>query len=116
MPFVKGQSGHPGVTASPEVLAGIRHLKRLIGSDLRNITAEDLQSFYRDHNGKIVRTFFLEYLKLIFHAWVNDFVDPDAKPANKDITIRVEVVAPPGKPASRKDASQLVTSTIQVQG
>jgi hypothetical protein len=114
--FVKGQKSANPTGQSSEVLKAIRHLRRLIAGGLSNITVEDVQKFYRDKNGEIVKTWFLEFLKLAMHYWPDGFVDPDAKPADKAITIRVEVVAPSGKPDARKaDPGSLVTSTLQVR-
>jgi hypothetical protein len=115
--FVKGKSGNP-TGQSAEALAAIRKIRHLLGASLKNLTVADIEAIYRDKNGNIVKYGLLEYLKLVLHYWPDGFVDPDAKPADKAITIRVEVVAPPGKPGGRKGdpAAGLVMSTIKVDG
>jgi len=117
MAWKKGQSGNLSGQSS-EALSGIRHLRRLFAGSVRNVTIEDIESLYRDpKTGAIIRSWFVEYLKILTHYWPDGFVDPDAKPAGKDITIRVEVVAPAGKPAGRQTgpvSQQLVTSTLKV--
>ena len=116
--FIKGQKSANPSGQSAEVLGAIRHLRRLIAGGLRAITVEDMERFYKDKNGEIIKTWFLEFLKLATHYWPDGFVDPDAKPQDKAITIRVEVVAPPGKPSGRKGdpAAGLVMSEIKVEG
>ena len=116
MAWKKGQSGNVS-GQSAEALSGIRHLRRLFAGSVRDITLDDIKSLFRDKNGNIVRSFFIEYLKILTHYWPDGFVDPDAKPIPKDISIRVEVVSPSGKPVEpgSKDATPLVTSTIKVE-
>ena len=113
--FIKGKSGNPS-GQSAEALAGIRHLRRLLAGSLKGFTLQDIEAIYKDKNGNIVKTGLLEYLKIVTHYWPDGFVDPEAKPIDKAITIRVEVVAPAGKPASRKDDPRLITSTLKVMG
>jgi len=104
MPFIKGKSGNPSGQSS-EVLSAIRHLRRLVAGGLRGITVEDMENFYKDKQGNIIKTWFLEFLKLAIHYWPDGFVDPDAKPIDKAVTIRVEVVAPASKATVRKASS-----------
>ena len=115
--FKKGKSPNPG-GQSPEALHAIRHIRRLMAGSLRDITLDDLKAIYRDEkSGKIIKTYLLEYLKMVLHYWPDGFIDPDAKPVNKDINIKVEVVAPLGKlGVHRMDKEQsLVTSTLEVK-
>lgn len=116
MPFQKGNKDYLlRQNPNPEVRAANRHLHRLFAMDIKNLTVDDIRELYRDKKGKIIRNGLLEFLKLILHHWPDGFSDPDAKPEKKDITIRVEVVAPPGKPGSKAMApSGLVTSTLKV--
>ena len=118
MAWKKGQSGNLAGQSS-EALAGIRHLRRLFAGSVRDITLDDIKSLYRDpKTGAIIRSWFVEYLKILTHYWPDGIIDPEAKPVSKDISIRVEVVGVGGNGSQKQKASteQLVTSTLKVEG
>lgn len=117
-PWVKGQQSANPSGQSSEMLTAVRHLTRLVAGGLRNITVEDVQKFYRNKDGEIIKSWFLEFLKLAMH-YLPTGVNPDANVSNRAVTIKVEVIASGASrpPASGADApaATVVEGTLEVK-